>query len=429
MATQRQRRVPHVAVHVDDFGRGISDVLEPVRRTRCATRAVDDEIGIEALRHVVLCQLHAAYAAAVADQPDDVDARLDRDVRQRARAPPQVLLDERPAGADDRSFDEVARPVAAGLVPATRVEVDRQASARGELLDEPGEEARDRARSSTEQRVGVAALGDRLPRFGAGGETVTLEDGDPVEVIAEHAGRGEATDARSDDDGVVSVLPLHGCLLGTVPRPIRPEARGRFAPEREPEATSGEHGGMEADTDAAVIAASITEPGRFGVLFDRHATVLFRYLVRRVGVDEADSLLGEVFRVAFEKRSTYDCGRPNARPWLYGIATNLLARHRRREARRIHATARLLSRQPPAGDPADEIVADLDARQLWPRVADAVAGLPEEERDALLLFVWEELSYEDIALALGVPVGTVRSRLNRARVSLRELRASIGRET
>jgi RNA polymerase sigma factor (sigma-70 family) len=97
--------------------------------------------------------------------------------------------------------------------------------------------------------------------------------------------------------------------------------------------------------------------------------------------------------------------------------------------RRIHATARLLSRQPPAGDPADEIVADLDARQLWPRVADAVAGLPEEERDALLLFVWEELSYEDIALALGVPVGTVRSRLNRARVSLRELRASIGRET
>ena len=173
---------------------------------------------------------------------------------------------------------------------------------------------------------------------------------------------------------------------------------------------------MEADTDAAVIAASITEPGRFGVLFDRHATVLFRYLVRRVGVDEADSLLGEVFRVAFEKRSTYDCGRPNARPWLYGIATNLLARHRRREARRIHATARLLSRQPPAGDPADEIVADLDARQLWPRVADAVAGLPEEERDALLLFVWEELSYEDIALALGVPVGTVRSRLNRARV-------------
>jgi len=186
---------------------------------------------------------------------------------------------------------------------------------------------------------------------------------------------------------------------------------------------------MEADADATVIAASITEPARFGLLFDRHATVLFRYLVRRVGVDEADSLLGEVFRVAFEKRSTYDCEQPNARPWLYGIATNLLARHRRREGRRIHATARLLARQAAVGDPADQIVADLDARQLWPRVADAVAELPEEERDALLLFVWEELSYEDIAVALGIPVGTVRSRLNRARVRLRELRASIGRET
>ena len=74
-------------------------------------------------------------------------------------------------------------------------------------------------------------------------------------------------------------------------------------------------------------------------------------------------------------------------------------------------------------------MADLDARRLWPKIADAVAELPEEERDALLLFVWEELSYEEIAVALGVPVGTVRSRLNRARVRLRELGASIGRET
>ena len=86
---------------------------------------------------------------------------------------------------------------------------------------------------------------------------------------------------------------------------------------------------MDSDTDAAVIAASLDEPEAFGALFDRHATVLFRYLVRRVGPDEADTLLGEVFRIAFEKRSTYDGDRPNARPWLYGIATNLLAKHRR----------------------------------------------------------------------------------------------------
>ena len=143
---------------------------------------------------------------------------------------------------------------------------------------------------------------------------------------------------------------------------------------------------------------------------------MFRYLVRRVGVDEAESLLGDVFRVAFEKRATYDGERPNARPWLYGIATNLLAHHRRSEGaayRRDRAAARRA--QPPGDDPADQVVDRLDAEALWPHVADAVARLPEGERDALLLFVWEELSYDEIAAALDVPVGTVRSRLNRGR--------------
>jgi RNA polymerase sigma factor (sigma-70 family) len=185
---------------------------------------------------------------------------------------------------------------------------------------------------------------------------------------------------------------------------------------------------MTGRSDAAVIAASLDEPEVFGALFDRHATVVFRYLVRRVGVDEADGLLGEVFRVAFEKRATYDTERPNARPWLYGIATNLLARHRRREARQIHAMARLLAHSAPATDPMDGVTDAVDANELWPRVAQAVAALPEGERDALVLHVWEELSYEEIAAALDVPIGTVRSRLNRARLSLRELRAPIGRE-
>jgi RNA polymerase sigma-70 factor (ECF subfamily) len=181
-------------------------------------------------------------------------------------------------------------------------------------------------------------------------------------------------------------------------------------------------------SDAALIAASRDQPARFGALFDRHATVVFRYLVRRVGVDEAETLLGEVFRIAFEKRSTYDCERPNARPWLYGIATHLVARHRRTETRRFHATARLRARQHLASDPSDAVVAMVDAEGLWPRVAVAVAELPPEERDALVLFVWEELSYQEIAAALDIPVGTVRSRLNRAREHLRELQAPIGRQ-
>jgi RNA polymerase sigma factor (sigma-70 family) len=184
---------------------------------------------------------------------------------------------------------------------------------------------------------------------------------------------------------------------------------------------------METESDAAVLAASLAEPQRFGILFDRHATVLFRYLVRRVGADHAETLLGELYRIAFEKRDSYDLAKPNARPWLYGIATNLIARHRRSEARRIHATARLLQQQCDLVDVSDEVAATVDAEELWPLVADAIARLPSEERDALVLYVWEELSYEDIARALAVPVGTVRSRLHRARTQLRELRTPSGR--
>jgi RNA polymerase sigma-70 factor (ECF subfamily) len=181
-------------------------------------------------------------------------------------------------------------------------------------------------------------------------------------------------------------------------------------------------------TDAELISAAQRDPEVFGALFDRHATVLFRYLVRRVGRDDAETLLGEVFRVAFERRATFDTTYTSARPWLYGIATNLLARHRRREARRIGAMARLASYPPGAYDVNERVDDALVAHELWPRVADAVNQLPSEERDALILYVWEELSYEEIAAALGTPIGTVRSRLNRARQTLRELRASSGRE-
>jgi len=82
-------------------------------------------------------------------------------------------------------------------------------------------------------------------------------------------------------------------------------------------------------TDAQVIGRSITDPSSFGTLFDRHAAVLLRFLVRRVGPETADALLGETFRIAFERRATFDAGRVTARPWLYGIATNLIARNRR----------------------------------------------------------------------------------------------------
>ena len=178
---------------------------------------------------------------------------------------------------------------------------------------------------------------------------------------------------------------------------------------------------MDPRTDAEVIASSFESPAFFGEVFDRHATTMFRYFVRRVGPDDAESLLGELFRIAFEKRGAFDTERPEARPWLYGIASNLLARHRQGEARRLDATARSVNASVIESDPFSEVDARLDASRLWAGVAAAIATLPQGERDTLLLFAWEGMAYDQIATALRVPVGTVRSRLNRARGRLREL--------
>jgi RNA polymerase sigma-70 factor (ECF subfamily) len=185
---------------------------------------------------------------------------------------------------------------------------------------------------------------------------------------------------------------------------------------------------MDTASDAEVIARSHRDPGAFALVYDRHAAVVYRFLVRRIGGATADGLLGEVFRIAFERRGAFDATRPSARPWLYGIATRVLAKHRRAEARRLRATAELATTRSPRDDPADRVAASIDARDLWPKVAEAISGLPAGERDALLLFVWEELPYDEIAAALGVPVGTVRSRLNRARTRLRELTGGSGKE-
>ena len=185
---------------------------------------------------------------------------------------------------------------------------------------------------------------------------------------------------------------------------------------------------VEARSDAEVIASSLSTPSAFGELFDRHATTLFRYFVRRVGPDEADSMLGELFRIAFERRESFDTERAEARPWLYGIASNLLARHRRREARRLAATARLVPASTAVVDAFADVEARLDASTLWTEVAAAIAALPPGERDALLLYAWEGMAYDEIAVALDVPVGTVRSRLHRARGRVRELVGERGEE-
>jgi RNA polymerase sigma factor (sigma-70 family) len=180
-------------------------------------------------------------------------------------------------------------------------------------------------------------------------------------------------------------------------------------------------------SDSAVIAASVTDPAAVAAIFDRHAASIHRFLARRVEPAEAEGILGDVFRVAFERRETFDLGRASARPWLYGISTNLIARHRRSEARRLRAMASLASMrvagaEDAVGDRAAEVA---DARESWATLVNAIDELPDAERDTLMLFAWEELSYDDIAAALDVPVGTVRSRLNRTRRRLRAARADV----
>ena len=172
-------------------------------------------------------------------------------------------------------------------------------------------------------------------------------------------------------------------------------------------------------SDAEAISRSLDQPEAFGLIYDRHAATVLRFLGRRVGAEVAEGLIGELFRIAFERRKTFDASRVSALPWLYGIGSNLLLKHRRREARRLRASARMAA----ATEAVDRRASAgaLDARLLFPRVADAIEALPDGEREALLLFAWEDLSYQSVAEVLELPIGTVRSRLNRARTHLREL--------
>jgi len=176
---------------------------------------------------------------------------------------------------------------------------------------------------------------------------------------------------------------------------------------------------MSSPSDAAVIRRSLGEPEAFGMIYDRHAATLLRFLGRRAGAKVAEGLVGELFRIAFERRRTFDASRETALPWLYGIGANLLLKHRRAEARWLRASARMAAGREAADRRSSAAV--LEARLLFPRVAHAIQALPSDEREALLLFAWEELSYQSVAEALELPIGTVRSRLNRARAHLREL--------
>ena len=172
-------------------------------------------------------------------------------------------------------------------------------------------------------------------------------------------------------------------------------------------------------SDAAIIAASIGDPQAFTLLFERHFAAIDRWLHRRVGAPLAEDLAAETFTRAFDHRERFDRSYADARPWLFGIAANLVHDHQRAELRRLRALARVERWEAGSEDLAAGAVARADAAVAGPAVAAALARLRSEERDVLLLVAWAGLEYEEVATATGVPIGTVRSRLHRARRALR----------
>jgi RNA polymerase sigma-70 factor (ECF subfamily) len=174
-------------------------------------------------------------------------------------------------------------------------------------------------------------------------------------------------------------------------------------------------------TDAQLIEASEHDPNQFGEIADRHFAEIHGYIARRVGRDLAADLGSETFAIAFESRRRYDCTRSDARPWLFGIATNLIRRHRRDEVRKLSAYQRAGQGIPGVAEDADLTVDQLDRLSRLAEVASGFSKLEPDHRDALYLVAVSELSYQQAADALGVPVGTIHSRVARARRELRDL--------
>ncbi len=170
--------------------------------------------------------------------------------------------------------------------------------------------------------------------------------------------------------------------------------------------------------DSDVIAASLDVPDRFGEIFDRYGRRVFGYVAKRIPREDVADVTGDVFLRAFRIRHRYDLGRPDALPWLLGIATNVIGEYLKKRKRR----ARIGLRPDAATDlPVEELATErADAAQSKPLLDQALASLHPRDRSVLILYAVEDLSYREISDALAVPVGTVKSRLNRARAAASE---------
>lgn len=172
-------------------------------------------------------------------------------------------------------------------------------------------------------------------------------------------------------------------------------------------------------TDSEILETSRETPGAFAELFERHARVIGAFAARRVGVDAAEDILSETFLVAFRRRADFDSTWASAKPWLLGIASRIIKKHHAQEAAQWRSVAASISRGEHTSDGAiDAAGGRADASAAVRALAPRIAALAARDRETLLLYAWGDLTYEEIAVALGVPVGTVRSRLSRVRRKL-----------
>jgi RNA polymerase sigma factor (sigma-70 family) len=173
-------------------------------------------------------------------------------------------------------------------------------------------------------------------------------------------------------------------------------------------------------TDAEDIAASLDDGERFLPVFERHYDRLRAYLQRRAGLEAGEELAAQTLEVAFAHRAEFDGRWASAEPWLFGIATNILRHHVRSEWRRRRAISRIPLEHDVGFD--SDLAERIAARAAGRSLAGVLRDLDEGQREVLLLYALADLSYEEIAEALGISPGTVRSRLHRARQRIREHR-------
>ena len=167
-------------------------------------------------------------------------------------------------------------------------------------------------------------------------------------------------------------------------------------------------------------------PDLFATVFERHYEAVFGFAGAAVGVNQAADIASETFLRAFEFRQRYDQRYRSARPWLFGITANLIADHYRRRARQQRAYRRLSGRIGLLDGFEEEADSRTDALAIAPVIDEALRSLRTEELSVVSLFVFEDFSYAEIAEALSIPEGTVRSRLSRARSRLRNQLGSFG---